>query len=196
LLLGRLALYGPGAARLHEEIITITARWTDPAIRKSPLLPYAREAEVKTLDLLEQALLSSGSTNATIETMLRHAVSRDIDELLPHLQQRGEEYATEAIQKLSKRGQDESRQMRELLEAQRKHITEKKLEDRQRTLKFGEEELRQLNADRRHWDNRLDKLEFELETEPARIQDIYAIRAKRIEPVGIVYLWPMSEGSL
>jgi superfamily II DNA or RNA helicase len=196
LLIGRLALYGPGAARLHEELITITARWTDPAIRKSPLVPYAREAEVKTLDLLEQALLSSGSTNETIETMLRHAVSRDIDELLPHLQQRGEEYATEAIQKLSKRGQDESRQMRELLESQRKHITEKKLEDSQRTLKFGEEELRQLNADRRHWDSRLDKLEFELETEPARIQDIYAIRAKRIEPVGIVYLWPMSEGGL
>jgi hypothetical protein len=145
---------------------------------------------VKTLDLLEQALLSSGHTDETIETMLRHAVSRDIDELLPHLQQRGEEYATEAIQKLSKRGQDESRQMRELLESQRKHITEKKLEDSQRTLKFGEEELRQLNADRRHWDNRLDKLEFELETEPARIQDICAIRAKRIEPVGIVYLWP------
>lgn len=194
LLLGRLALYGPGAARLHEEIITITARWTDPAIRKSQLLPYAREAELKTLDLLEQALLSSGSTNQTIETMLCNSVSRDIDELLPHLQLRGEEYASEAIQKLSKRGQDESWQMRKLLEEQRKHITEKKLADSQRTFQFEDEELRQLNADRRHWNKRLDELESELETEPARIRDIYAIRAQRIEPVGIVYLWPQSEG--
>ena len=47
ILLGRLCLYGPGAARLHEEIIPITARWTDPKIRKSPLTPYAREAEAK-----------------------------------------------------------------------------------------------------------------------------------------------------
>jgi superfamily II DNA or RNA helicase len=194
LLLGRLALYGPGAARLHEEIITITARWTDPAIRKSPLMPYAREAELKTLDLLEQALLSSGSPNDTIETLLGHSVSQDIEDLLPHLQERGLQYAKEATDKLAKRGEDESRQMRTLLESQRKHILEKKLEDSQRVLKFGEEELRQLNADRRHWDNRLDKLENELVTEPDRIKDIYGIRAQRIEPVGIVYLWPASEG--
>ena len=195
LLLGRLALYGPGAARLHEEIIVVTARWTDPAIRKSPLLPYAREAELKTMDLLEKALLSSGTPNETIEATLRHSVSRDIEELLPHLQERGLEYAKEATEKLSKRGEDESRQMRTLLESQRKHILEMKLEDSQRVLKFGDEELRQLNADRRHWNNRLDKLETELKDEPDRIKDIYRIRsAPRIEPVGIVYLWPASEG--
>jgi DNA polymerase III gamma/tau subunit len=193
-LLGRLALYGQGAARLHEEIITITARWIDPAIRKSPLQPYAREAELKTLDLLDQALLLGGTTNETIQEMLRASVGRDIEELLSYLQQRGEEYATIATQMLSKRGQDESTQMRVLLESQRKHILEKKLEDSQRILPFREEELRQLNADRRHWNRRLDELEIELNTEPARIRDIYAIRAKRIEPVGIVYLWPMSEG--
>ncbi len=195
LLLGRLALYGPGAARLHEEIITITARWTDPVIRKNPLTPYAREAEQKTLDLLQQALLTTGTPNDTIEKMLRNAVGQDIEELLPHLQQRGEEYALEAVQKLQKRGQDESRQMRALLESQRQHITEKKLETSQRTLPFDGEELRQFNADRRQWDKRLDQLEIESATEPARIQDIYAIKAQRIEPVGIVYLWPSSEGS-
>jgi hypothetical protein len=115
--------------------------------------------------------------------------------LLPHLQERGLEYAKEATEKLSKRGEDESRQMRTLLESQRKHILEKKLEDSQRVFKFGDEELRQLNADRRHWNNRLDKLETELKDEPDRIKDIYRIRsAPRIEPVGIVYLWPASEG--
>ena len=194
LLLGRLALYGPRAARLHEEIITITARWIEPAIRKSPLVPYAREAELKTLDLLDQALLSSGRTNETIESKLLASVSLDIEELLPHLHQRGEEYAEEATKKLLQRGQDEANKMRLLLESQRKHILDKKLEDSQRTLPFQQEELRQLNADRRHWDRRLAELEAELENEPGRIRDIYSIRAKRIEPVGIVYLWPMSEG--
>jgi hypothetical protein len=85
--------------------------------------------------------------------------------------------------------------MRELLEAQQKHINERKLETSQRTLQFDGEELHQFNADRRYWDERLDQLVQELATEPSRIQDIYTIKARRIEPVGIVYLWPMSEGS-
>ena len=38
-LLGRLCLYGPGAARLHEELIPVTARWTDPKLRKGQLSP-------------------------------------------------------------------------------------------------------------------------------------------------------------
>lgn len=48
---GRLALFGPGAARLHEELIFITARWIDPALRKEALSPYARNREDKTLAL-------------------------------------------------------------------------------------------------------------------------------------------------
>jgi hypothetical protein len=60
ILLGRLCLYGTGAARLHEELIPVTARWTAPGRRKGTLTPYAREAEVNTLQLLEQALLKPG----------------------------------------------------------------------------------------------------------------------------------------
>ena len=33
-LIGRLCLYGAGAARLHEELIAVTARWIDPKKRK------------------------------------------------------------------------------------------------------------------------------------------------------------------
>jgi superfamily II DNA or RNA helicase/DNA-binding transcriptional regulator YiaG len=57
LLIGRLSLYGPGAARLHEELVPITARWVDPAVRKGELTPYSREAETKTMTLLDAALL-------------------------------------------------------------------------------------------------------------------------------------------
>ena len=55
ILLGRLCLYGAGAARLHEELIPVTARWIDLRNRKAPLTPYARDAEVNTMSLLEQA---------------------------------------------------------------------------------------------------------------------------------------------
>lgn len=92
ILLGRLALYGPGAARLHEEIVPVTARWIDPAIRKGALQPYGREAEGKTLELLDRALLSGGSPNMTIRTQLLESAARDVEELLPHLQRRAEEH--------------------------------------------------------------------------------------------------------
>jgi len=68
-LLGRLCLYGPAAARLHEELIPVTARWVDPQLRKEPLKPYARESEIRTLGLLDQALLS-GTGRATTDQVL------------------------------------------------------------------------------------------------------------------------------
>jgi hypothetical protein len=193
LLLGRLALYGPGAARLHEEVIPVTARWIDPAIRKSPLTPYAREAELKTLELLDQSLVAAANLiQPTIVTNLQSAAARDIAELLPHLERRGQEYAEDAIRKLAKRGEDESKQMREILESQRKHIGATAEKSIQAVLPFRDDELRQLEANRKHWGRRLAELETELETEPARIRDVYEVRARRIEPVGLVYLWPVT----
>ena len=40
ILIGRLSLYGPGASRLHDELVMVTARWVDPIGRKK-LTPYA-----------------------------------------------------------------------------------------------------------------------------------------------------------
>jgi hypothetical protein len=40
ILLGRLALYGPGAARLHEEIILVTAAWKEAERGTKPLKPF------------------------------------------------------------------------------------------------------------------------------------------------------------
>src|SRR5204862_1560794 len=60
ILLGRLSLYGRGAERLHEELVPVAARWVEPSQRKGPLSAYARDAEVKTLDLLERSLGNSG----------------------------------------------------------------------------------------------------------------------------------------
>ena len=42
----------------------------------------------------------------------------------------------------------------------------------------------------RSWERRIDQFDRDLETEPQRIADFYAVAATRIEPVGLVYLWP------
>lgn len=201
ILLGRLALYGDGAARLHEELIPVTARWTDPQIRKHALSPYAKDTEAKTLALLENSLLQAGRFKLTSEVIsqLQAAAAGDIRELLPHLEARGEEYAAEAVQKLAARGAAEANAMREILETQRKHISEtvkriSKLNPDQMRFDFGDvdDELAQLDANKRYWAKRLEELREELKTEPARIEDLYTVKATRVEPVGLVYLWPVT----
>lgn len=200
-LLGRLCLYGPGAARLHEELIPVTARWSDPKIRKGELTPYARDSETKTLSLLDEALISGTGQkiDQQILKQLQASAPKDIEELLTHLQTRGAEYAADARKKLVERGQAEAKAMREILETQKKYIADTiakhdKKDMRQRTLDFGElqEELRQLESNRRYWDKRLTALESELKTEPDRIRDVYDVKATRIEPIGLVYLWPVT----
>lgn len=201
ILLGRLALYGEGAARLHEELIPVTARWSDPDIRKGPLSPYAKDAEAKTLALLDDSLLKAGGIELTPEVIqqLQTAAPGDIGELLPHLETRGVEYAADAEKKLATRGAAEAKAMQEILETQQKHIAAtikriSKMNPNQLRLDFGDEddEVAQLNANKRYWGKRLEEIRQELKTEPARIEDLYTVKARRVEPVGLVYLWPVT----
>ena len=49
-LLGRMALYGPAAARLHEEIIPVTAAWTEAGRGTKPLRAFGVIREEATFD--------------------------------------------------------------------------------------------------------------------------------------------------
>jgi SNF2 family DNA or RNA helicase len=198
ILLGRLSLYGHGAERLHEQLVPITARWIEPSLRKDPLASYAQEAQEKTLDLLERSLGGRGlrTPGEAIQRRLLNSAPRDIEELLPQLEPRAEELAALAIQKLSQRGMREEKDLRETLERQRDRVREELAKNEgdfeQLTLGFDVEEKRQLESDMRSWRSRLEQFNRDLEHEPQRIRAFYEVRAKRVEPVGLVYLWPES----
>jgi superfamily II DNA or RNA helicase len=195
-LLGRLSLYGHGAERLHEELVPIAARWIEPSRRKGTLVAFAREAETKTLDLLERSLggRSIKSPGTEIEHKLLDSAAQDVEELLPLLEPRAAELADLAIQKLRQRGEREEKDLRETLERQRDRVREELAKSdksfEQLTLDFNEEEKRQLESEMRSWRVRLGQFERELEREPQRIRAFYDVRAQRVEPVGLVYLWP------
>ena len=229
ILLGRLSLYGKGAERLHEEMVPLAARWIEPSQRRGSLQAYAREAEAKTLDLLESSLGDPGrhSPGSTIQRKLLDAAARDIEELLPQLEPRAEELATLAVEKLRRRGEREEKDLREILERQRQRVVEeleksdrgeleaaRQLEKEAQDLKQRplfkedkpqyeeakrrreeakrelEEAKQQLELNIRSWRTRLQQFDRDLEQEPRRIREFYEVRAKRIEPVGLVYLWP------
>lgn len=196
ILLGRLSLYGQGAERLHEELVPITARWIAPSQRKGPLAAYAREAEAKTLELLDRSLTDPKrhAPDKAIQERLLAAAPRDIEELLPQLEPRAEELVAVAIEKLKHRGVREEKDLSETLERQRQRVQEElarhETEFKQLTLGFDELETRQIEADMRSWRTRLEQFNRDLAHEPRRLRAFYEVRAQRVEPVGLVYLWP------
>ncbi len=203
-LLGRIALYGPHAARLHEEILPITAIWTEADRPQKPLRPLAERGEETTLDQLETALDRARRPPERVIPRLRAMAPRDIADLLPTLERRAKERIAEVEKQLAERGEAEARSLAELLDSQRARIAKSvKAYDagdwRQLALPgiatitdFADEERNQLQSNRRYWAKRLERLETELRDEPRRAREAFAVRATRLEPVGLVYLWPES----
>ena len=194
-LLGRLSLFGQRAERLHEEIVPVTARWTEPLRRRRPLTAYARDAEARTLTLLDESMVgTTGAPNQVIQSKLRDGAARDIEELRPQLEARAEDYAATAKERLAERGEREAATLRETLLDQRKRVAEElkrhEADYGQLSLDYGSDEEQQLQANMAHWRLRQDQFEHDLANEPDRIRDFYVVRAQRIEPVGLVYLWP------
>lgn len=196
-LLGRLSLYGERASRLHDEVLAVAARWTDADVRKSGLEPYEGATLESALKLLDTTL---GATQAKplskeVRQRLATGAKQDLDELLVHLSAQAKALAKIAEQKLEVRAKQESADMRKILKAQRARINQTTA-DREKEIKqlalFAKDELKQLEADKRHWRHRLAALEKELESEPARIAGSYEVKASRFEPVGLVYLWPIT----
>lgn len=80
--------------------------------------------------------------------------------------------------------------MRQLLLDQRNRLQKRARDPEQGEFNF--EEQRQVEADRRHWQKKLDRLTQEIEVEPEKVRKGYEVIACRLEPVGLIYLWPES----
>lgn len=196
--LGRLSLYGAGAARLHDEIVAIAADWIAPESRGRRKLKALTEQEKdEVLQLLETSLGNHRleTVPETVQERLLKTVQQDIEELKDSLDKRAEILTERAKRKLTERGEKEAIAMVEILRSQRQRILENyesaRIQQLELDLDIGDEK-RQLESDRRHWEKRLAGLEQEMITEPERIRRVYQVKAQRIEPVGLVYLYPVS----
>ena len=76
-------------------IVPLAARWVEPARRSDPLGAYAREAETRTLQLLEQSLAGrpDWTPHKVIRARLLATAPRDVEGLLPQLEPRADEHA-------------------------------------------------------------------------------------------------------
>lgn len=195
-LLGRLSLYGTRAERLHEELVPVAARWIDPDRRDGPLSAYAKDATASTLKLLDEALNDGAprQPDGAIGRKLLAGASRDVDELMPQLDARAQDLAQDAAAKLTARGEREAKDLHEALVRQHDRVQQElarhKAEHEQLALGFDADERRQLDQNMKSWERRLVEFDEQLESEPQRLIDFYAVKARRIEPVGLLYLWP------
>jgi hypothetical protein len=125
----------------------------------------------------------------TVQHKVGASAQADFAALWPHVQAEAESRQHEAATKLRSRGRAEAEALRGILADQRRAI-EQALADKQVPLSFTPGERAQLEADRRHMANRLERIGGESQTEPARIERRYEIALKRLESVGVVYLYP------
>ena len=222
--LGRLSLFGQGAARLHDELITVMADWHPGDDRSTALKPQLQAGKEATWGMLQEALqiAESGGLPAVDTARFQAMAEQDVMALLPLLKQQSEAALEAAAALLKQRGSTEAQALKEVLRDQRKRINAT-LRQRTRELakldrqaadaeptalipgleeqinvpaldlaKLSSQERKQLSADQRHWARRLETIEAELSSEPQRIVDSYRVVTHRLEPAGLVYLWPIS----
>jgi hypothetical protein len=197
---GRLSLFGRGAARLHDQLVSVAARWVETS--DEPLRPFAEEADRRALESLEQVLAES----PTLEGVPRAALERVaasapmlFGQLWPFVEAEADARAQESLLSLERRGLDEADQLEKILLRQRAAI-EEELElkpGQQKAFAFDAPtaaEERQLAADRAHMERRLEAIDREIEEEPQDLKSLYTVSLRRLEPVGLVVLWPRSRG--
>jgi hypothetical protein len=195
---GRLSLFGPGATRLHDQLVRVAARWMEG--REQELKPFADEADRKAIDMLEQVLAEAPTLEAAspaLQQRVREAAPRLFSTLWSHVQAEADARAVEAELQLSRRATEESKALEEILRTQRRSIIDEIERRSQLTLDdlFADKrEDEQFRREKLWLDDRLVSIQRELGTEPAQIRELYRVALRRLEPVGLVVLWPDTRG--
>lgn len=192
---GRLSLFGPGATRLHEELVPVAAQWLE-ARGEGHLRPFADRADRKALDQLEEIFAGAddaGHVGDAVRARLLKSAPSDFATLWTHIEDEADSREHEARRKLSARGTSEAEALRQVLRDQRQAIERTLARHAQLQIEFTEAERdqqRQFEQDRAFMERRLDDIAGEIETQPAEIAAGYEVVLRRLEPVGLVYLWP------
>jgi len=193
---GRLCLYGSGAARLHDRLLSVAARWIEG--REDEVTPFADEADRNAILLLEDVLSRSPSLDGvppTIQERVLAAAPTLFARLWKRIRDDADEEAHRATRALAERGREEANALRQILWAQRNDVQRSVAELSQTTFDFGEgvsgkAQQRQLDRDLAHLRARHESIAREAEAEPAQIEALYEVALTRLEPVGLVVLWP------
>jgi hypothetical protein len=203
-LFGRMALYGPEAARLHDELGVVAAGIEGKKL--SPVADATAAAELVKSTLAAwqgrapDERRAAALPEAWIQQEILPRVAGDMAVLRPLLDKRLDRERAERTRQLTARGKKEAADLRRIVTAQEKRLERHRADARkkyrigedQQLLDFDAKERDQLLSDLAYWDERLHQLGPQAEREAEQIQAHYEVRSARREVVGLVYLWPRS----
>ncbi|WP_199189190.1 DISARM system SNF2-like helicase DrmD [Photobacterium sp. GB-27] len=196
---GRLSLFGRGATRLHDQLVSVASRWVETS--DEPLKPFAEEADRRTLDALEQILVDSPTLEGIPDSVQKKIIGAApvlFSQLWKHIEEEADALAREALINLERRGQEEAEQLEEILKRQRDAI-ESQLNLNSPQFEFNFEPLstseqKQADADKKFMEHRLLMIDREIGEEPKDLKSLYQVSLRRLQPVGLVVLWPKARG--
>src|ERR1700732_4829451 len=105
--------------RLHEEVLPITAIWTEAERDRKPLRPLGESGEERTLNQLEEALRRAQAAPSIAVARIQALVAKDIADLVPALERIASERLVTVGAQLLKRGKEEADSLSDLLQKQR-----------------------------------------------------------------------------
>lgn len=187
-LLIRLTLYAKGANRLHSEIIPIAASVNPSGVTP---LKYEGQTASKAYSDLQDAIQASTQPNDALCDQYRRRAATDAQSLRETAELRARENEENVRKELTENGEAQAVSLKTLLEQQRDRILEQQSMPQLELDLDDEQEQRHL--DKQNWEKRLKELEIEIETEPDLVRQKHVVNARRIEPVGIVYLLPETQ---
>lgn len=188
---GRLALFGPRATRLHEVVIEVAAQ-----VRPDGTLQLFKEAGAETTVAALAETLAAGPAlhpSRAVQDDVRRRASADFATLWAEIRSRAEAAEGEARTALVERGEVEATELRAILDRQERRIrVELGEEADQMRLAFRDrrQELDQYERDLIAMTKRLEAIKIEREQEPLALRAAYEVALRRVEPIGLVYLWP------
>jgi hypothetical protein len=172
-------------------VLSVAADWRDTGELRA--LAEGREAEARVLEELIEALRHASDAEPAIAAHATAHAMRDVTELRPVLEARAAARAEKVAGELTRRAESEARGLETLLRQRIARILrERGQDDGQLSLLLDPMEARQRAADRRSWDRAATRLDDELVRQPERLRAGARIHATRLEPIGLVYLWPVA----
>jgi hypothetical protein len=197
----RLSLFGPGAARLHDELVAIAAPWNGNASAATGVEPYRDSATVaKAVETAERLLATGGAEpNATIKANVAKSAEALFTALWRPLHDEADARAARAKNGLATRARKEADDLRVLLRRRRKDLRASMGDLRQGDLLADtsdtaslREQQRQLRFDLDEMSRRDLELEKDIDHEPEAVAALYDVRMARLTPMGLVVSWPES----
>jgi hypothetical protein len=189
--LGRLSIFGHAATRLHDDVLAVAAALP---VKGGKLAAFGEEEDRAAIARLEE-LFASSPTLAKVpvkvqETLCAQA-AQHFTELWPHVEQEADAQAHDVESKLRRRGKNEADALSKIIRDQIR-LADRTLE-KQLAFDFTEaerEQREQRDRDRKYIAARSEALVVEAVEEPKAIIASYEVLRRRVEPIGLVYLWP------